>query len=514
MMYSWSPAPRGAFSVYSFIGKIYIKDKPAILKRLELLPYVSLELNKASEESPESGGRTGFLGRYYFSQNCILDFTLVPDFSQIETDAPQIDVNTTFALYYPEKRPFFLEGKSVFKTPFEIFYTRTINDPVVALKFTGGIKDFDIGYVSALDMHTLWVLPFAEKSLTVESDRKSLTNVLRTKKAFKKGNYTGFLLTEREEFDGRNLVSGIDGNLFLPFNFSFNYQGVFSYTREPSDTTLFSGFDGEVFSGYGFSAELVHQNRYFGLRGLYQGLSPGFRADNGFIMYNDFEKRRISGVFFIRPHRYFLETITPGFEFTEDRRFLSRRVGREREVSLKTEFSYNMVVYLNYRLKDKEYKGVYFEKMRSIYGSFSMPLGKYFSVNMGLRYGDEINYYAIPPELGKVIYPFFEIDFGLGRFSLKGSYNRYILESKEGKRVYDARTFSAELRFIFTDYLNFRLWGTYSSSTNTVLFSPLLAFEFSPFTVFYLGANYNIYKQEENEGKVSCSIFLSSDYLF
>ncbi len=62
--------------------------------------------------------------------NLILNATANPDFSQVEADVAQLDVNTRFALYYPEKRPFFLEGGDFFLTPIQAVFTRTVADPL------------------------------------------------------------------------------------------------------------------------------------------------------------------------------------------------------------------------------------------------------------------------------------------------------------------------------------------------------------------------------------------------
>ena len=87
-----------------------------------------------------------------------------PDFSQVESDAAQIDVNSNFALFYPEKRPFFMEGSDLFNTYFNAVYTRSINDPTVAGKLTGRSGQYSFALLSALDRSTAIILPFEEHS--------------------------------------------------------------------------------------------------------------------------------------------------------------------------------------------------------------------------------------------------------------------------------------------------------------------------------------------------------------
>jgi len=59
----------------------------------------------------------------------VLDFTLNPDFSQVESDEPQVTVNQRFEVFFPEKRPFFLENSTFFQTPINLLFTRRIADP-------------------------------------------------------------------------------------------------------------------------------------------------------------------------------------------------------------------------------------------------------------------------------------------------------------------------------------------------------------------------------------------------
>jgi len=87
------------------------------------------------------------------TSDLVIDATLNPDFSHIEADAPQIDINQRYALYWSEKRPFFLEGKEIFGTPINIIYTRRIIDPRWGGKITGKIGKLSLGYISTWDQN-------------------------------------------------------------------------------------------------------------------------------------------------------------------------------------------------------------------------------------------------------------------------------------------------------------------------------------------------------------------------
>jgi hypothetical protein len=116
--------------------------------------------------------------KYTFQRGWSAEATMNPDFSQVESDAAQIDVNTTFALFFPERRPFFQEGMDLYMTPLDVFYSRSINAPQAATKLTGRAGRTSIGYVGARDEHTPFVVPFEEETAVLQAGR-SFTNVLR-----------------------------------------------------------------------------------------------------------------------------------------------------------------------------------------------------------------------------------------------------------------------------------------------------------------------------------------------
>ncbi|MEO0185833.1 MAG: DUF5916 domain-containing protein, partial [candidate division WOR-3 bacterium] len=194
-VYHLSPKTRDEFLV-TYYARMHIDDWIAKPEKVEFLPYLSggLIIDTLSEPSL----RLGLGGKYYFNYDNIIDFAVSPDFSQIETDVPQIDVNTTSALYYEEKRPFFIEKKTFFETPLEVFYSRMINDPLGASKYTGSLKDYSMGYIFGLDRHTPFILPFAERSFSLGSDKVSASNILRLKKTFLIDTYLGLLATDKE----------------------------------------------------------------------------------------------------------------------------------------------------------------------------------------------------------------------------------------------------------------------------------------------------------------------------
>ncbi|RKZ12016.1 hypothetical protein DRQ50_12620, partial [bacterium] len=135
----------------------------------EILPafVASQEGARADSTAWENGdvmGSPGLTVSYGISPTTTAEATINPDFSQVESDAAQINVNSTFALFYPEKRPFFQEGSDLWKTWFNVVYTRSINQPMWAAKVTGRPGRSNFAVMSAQDEASPFIVPFAEES--------------------------------------------------------------------------------------------------------------------------------------------------------------------------------------------------------------------------------------------------------------------------------------------------------------------------------------------------------------
>lgn len=117
--------------------------------------------------------------KYGITSDVTADLALNPDFSQIESDIPQNEVNQRYPLYYPEKRPFFLEGKDIFDTPFELLYSRKIISPVWAAKVTGKLGNTSFGVMSALDDRPTGIEIPGAAELEEDAAYRSLNSVLR-----------------------------------------------------------------------------------------------------------------------------------------------------------------------------------------------------------------------------------------------------------------------------------------------------------------------------------------------
>jgi hypothetical protein len=215
------------------------------------------------------------------SANSAVDATVNPDFSQVESDVPQIEVNQRFALFFPEKRPFFLEGSNLFNTPIQIAYTRTITDPQWGGRFTGKIGTANFTVLASEDEGGgLVVLPGPVSSGFAPQDFKSFVSVGRLKDDFGP-SYGSFMFTDREiSGGGHNRVLGPDGQWRPNDADVFTGQVLLSSTQDPF---LAPFFNGESANSHAMQFRWDHQVTKFDWTLLYNDLGDKFRADLGFV---------------------------------------------------------------------------------------------------------------------------------------------------------------------------------------------------------------------------------------
>ena len=186
-----------------------------------------------------------------------LDATANPDFSQVESDEGQVTVNERFALFFPEKRPFFLEGIELFGTPQTLIYTRRIGDPKAGVKLTGKFGQLGVAHLTAVDE-------------TGAGD--AWFNITRLRRDFGSNSIAGLAFTNRDQGDSHNRVLAAD------FRYVWSlYYAQFQYGR--SWTTDGAGSRNAPI----WQAEYDRTGRTWGFNYLLKGQGEGFDAQAGFV---------------------------------------------------------------------------------------------------------------------------------------------------------------------------------------------------------------------------------------
>ena len=235
--------------------------------------------------SPERSAEAGVDVKWQPVAGSAIDATINPDFSQVESDVAQIAVNNRFALFYPEKRPFFMEGVDLFDTPIQAVYTRTITAPRWGGRATGKWGGSSYTVLTADDAGGGTVLvPGPTGSSFGQQEAGSLVGVARFRQDVG-ASYAGALVTAREvDVGGYNRVFGPDGQWRAGDRDRVSAQLLWSETRTIDRPDLVPEWDGRRLSGHAAEASWNHQQRGPNWKLLYQDVADGFRADTGFAM--------------------------------------------------------------------------------------------------------------------------------------------------------------------------------------------------------------------------------------
>jgi len=242
--------------------------------------------------------------------NMAIDATVNPDFSQIESDQAQIVANERFALFFAEKRPFFLEGVDLLSTLQNAVYTRTINKPRAGLRATGRIGGTSYTVLGTQDEGGgVVILPGPQGSSFAFQDFVSDVGIVRVRHDLGQ-SYVSLLANTREiHGGGSNRVIGPDFQWRPRPTDSFKGQILWSESRTPNRTDLADEWDGRRLADHAAQLEWVHSTPKFDwyLAGL--DIGKDFRADNGFIPQVGYREVFIDGGYTIRPKDTFLSRV-------------------------------------------------------------------------------------------------------------------------------------------------------------------------------------------------------------
>lgn len=214
-------------------------------------------------------GRVGVDAKVVLRDAFTLDATVNPDFSQVESDDPQVTANQRFEVFFPELRPFFIENAGYFVTPVNLFFSRRVADPGGGLRLTGKSGRWAVGAIAIDDRAPGQVAPTHPLH-----GRRAGIGAIRVQRGLAQESAVGLLVTDRELAGSSNRVYAADGRVKVGRNWVITGQLMESETRE---------LDGTRRSGPGYLAGLQRKGRHFGYQGSYLDLAAGFDAPLGFL---------------------------------------------------------------------------------------------------------------------------------------------------------------------------------------------------------------------------------------
>ncbi|MBI5169258.1 MAG: carbohydrate binding family 9 domain-containing protein [Candidatus Eisenbacteria bacterium] len=298
----WAPVTRNIAGYHRQLGDLEGMSGIRPGRNLEINPYVTssdaAERRSGAMRWADAEHRQGFGLKYGITSALTADVTVTPDFSQVEADAGVLDVNERFAIFFPEKRPFFLEGADIFSTPSSLVYTRRIVDPLYGVKLTGKAGRTAIGVLSAADRSAGESTPGLPDRVNPYFDHDAQFFVARVRRDFHDRLSLGALVTNRTHEDVYNRVAALDGRWTFRRSWTVTAQSSRSWDAAPDLRNTLAGLDsatavnvpghlaslsGERAGGWAHTANLRYTSRRFSWNSNFEDITTGFRTSAGFV---------------------------------------------------------------------------------------------------------------------------------------------------------------------------------------------------------------------------------------
>ena len=452
--------------------------------RLEFLPSLTFSKSDFHREGHMHAGKwqsnIGVTSKIGISSGLTLDLTYNPDFSQVETDASQIDVNLRAALFYPEKRPFFQEGQEWLGFSSrpggtylrEIVNTRSIVDPLIGAKLSGKIGQKNL-------LSTLYALDEYPGSIGEEpNNRNAHFSVLRYARLLKDDAYIGLFFTGYNFDRQANYVSGLDGRLRTSNQSRVEFHAYGSFDQK----------DREKDRGHAFALSWYLNTREWNIRIGVFDLSTDFNTQLGYLT-----RRGIFSVPLVVSRNFYfksksLQRISPyywsrhSYDHTAKLWETFNVIGLEFSLPKQTEFSSSIW------LANELFAGQHFNRNSLNIEIESQPF-KWLRFGAEWRYGNGILYDIEAPSSGK------EMELGAGiRFQpmqklsieMGLSYAQFT-KTDATQKLYDVTIWRNTTIYQFNKFLFLRAITQYNNYQKKLRTDLLLSFTWIPGTVVYLG---------------------------
>jgi len=349
-------------------------------------------LENGSEES-----EAGLSARWGVTPNLSLNATINPDFSQVEADSQQLDVNQTFALFYNEKRPFFLEGRDLFDTDLDVVHTRDIADPSWGIKLSGKAGANAVGILLAQDSITNILIPGSEGSSLESIDDDNLSALLRYRRDInERGSTVGVLYTGRQGSEYESHLLGLDGLFRIDAHQTLRLEAYGSRTRYPEEIAVAHGQPVDAFTGTALRASWDLQLQRWEAEASWRELDPEFRADLGFMPQVGTRKLHAGLERVYRGGGRAYDEMRLGGDYDETRDSGGQILEQEWEAWWKYQGPWQSSFTIAPARRDRGYRGIRFDGTNLYVGASFRPAA-WFSAYVETYQGDDIDFDNVRP---------------------------------------------------------------------------------------------------------------------
>ena len=475
----WAPMSRDESSFFAQMGVLDGMINLSTSRNLEVLPtftairYGAIDPTVPGFVHQDTDPDAGLNVKYGITSNLTADFTVNPDFSQIESDRTQIEVNQRFPIFYPELRPFFVEGAEIFNfSPIvTLVHTRTLVDPDFGAKLTGKTGGLSIGVLAANDRAPGRV----EDELDRAFDQNAKTFIGRTRYDLYTESNIGAIFTDREFLDGYSRLAGADGNFRLSATTAVTGHAIQTWRQEPG---------GVERTGRMFDAAIRHTGRSLSLFLFSYQISPDFGTDVGFVRRTDVRQVMGNVSYLFWPEA---RVINWGPSVTVSRNWDFDGLLQDRSLRAGLNFSLagNISFGADVNRSMERFLGTQFDKTGfSVRGNVNA--NRAFSFGASVRVGDEIRYITDPVLGHQIAWSANASVRPTSSLSARLSLSTTQLKVG-GVEVFDVKILRATTTYQLTEKLGFRNISEFDSEKKKLDFNLLATYRVDAGTVFFLG---------------------------
>ena len=475
---------------------------PEKIYRNYLYPYIFLNQNGDRPvkdfklQNPDY--EIGITGLYDLTKSSSIEYTINPDFSQVESDVPMIMANQTFAMSYPEKRTFFLEGSELLKTDTQTVYTRSITNPLGALKYINQGDQSSIYMLQATDTDSPYLAAGQYRSFRGNAGKSKVT-IGRFKRNLGNKSHMGMLATNRDyQIGGSGSVIEFDGLINFLDDYILNLNYARSDTQEgdidfiETDET-FAGrtyaMDGESFTGTAKNIRIRRavDGSYAGIR--FKDVSPTFRAHVGFVGRNDYKGRNY---WYGRTYRSqgTLRKITFHWNNRNRTNFRNEKTQEFYEFKIDLETNFNFTGTLEWQLKPSEkFDGIQYGEQKDFEIRGQYHPSESFYTSFKIEKGESIAYRIDNPEIGDSLeYNFYNVFRFSDNFKISLGHRYSELNNKvTGEEFYAGEINRLELDYQIDGALSTRTVIEKNDFSDDYFLEALIQWKPNPYTIFYAG---------------------------
>lgn len=480
----------------------------SIQKRANLLPFIYAGKSGKRKDQDEFISRDlrgdyGLSGLFDLNRNTFVEFAINPDFSQIEADVSQIDVNETFALFYPERRPYFNEGNDMLVSAQNSVYTRSINNPLVSSKLIHQGKKQRMYWLTAYDQNAPYLVAGQNKSYSGEG-KEAWSNILSYQQIFDQGRRIGFLSTNRFfQGGGHGQLFGINGLVGLTKTIDLNFEYNFSTLEEPVSNWIDSSateggktvaLDGETKHGSGLSVLLTRNTKHWISKLSYDYFTPNYEAPLGFVTQNNLQELN----FYQRYTRFpkNKNSLIQDLNAEANGNMKYTTTGMPQFVGLRLESrivwrkNFRTGMEINHTVKEV-YAGftgrsvTEFRMWNNYNPNEAISIGAYFSIGEEFWYDDD------DPAVGNRLYAgSFSTFQPNSKLRIRTTIRYGQLRHQTDQQFYFKGILArSTMNYQFNNNLSFRVVGEFNSFDDEFFVQPLLKWNPNPFTVFFIGGS-------------------------